>query len=139
MPNLLVNFNKNSRLRKGKGQEGARTSRYLKRLSNKYGKNSKNNERNQILDLERKRATKGLEKSANVAKIARVTRIFIAVIEKDFKKYRINTKINKFCKLLYLRRTKLKKALQRSTNFAKIANENFALLKKKLTNIARIL
>ena len=102
MPNLLVNFNKNSRLRKGKGQEGARTSRYLKRLSNKYGKNSKNNGRNQILDLERQRAKKGLEKSANVAKIAKVTRIFIAVIEKDFNKYRINTKINKFCKRSYL-------------------------------------
>ena len=39
----------------------------------------------------------------------------------------------------YLKRAKLKKALQQSTNFAKIANENFALLRKKKssTNIYR--
>ena len=73
----------NSRLRKGKSQEGPRGSRYLKRLSNKYGNNRRNNKYNQILDLKRKRAKKGFEKTANVAKIANVTRILIAIIEKD--------------------------------------------------------
>ena len=46
--------------------------------NNKYRKNSKNNHFKQILDLERKKAKKGLEKSANVAKIAKATRIFLA-------------------------------------------------------------
>ena len=86
---------------------------------------------NQMLDLERKRANKGLEMSANVAEIAKVTRVFIVVIEKDLNKHRINTKNDKCHKRSYLKRTKLKKALQQSTNFAKIENENFAFLKKK--------
>ena len=75
---------------------------------------------NQILDLERKREKTGLEKSVNVAKIAKVTRICV-VIEKDFNKHRINTKNDKCHKRSYLKRTKLKKALQQSTNFAKFA------------------
>ena len=39
----------------------------MKRLSNKYGKNSKNNKFNEILHLEREKVKKGLEMSANFA------------------------------------------------------------------------
>ena len=49
----------------------------MKRLSNKYGKNSKNNEFNRILPLEREKVKRGFEKSANFAKIAKVTKIFL--------------------------------------------------------------
>ncbi|CAH3041543.1 unnamed protein product [Porites lobata] len=49
---------------------------YVKRLSNKYGKNSKNNKFHKILHLEREKVKKGFSKSANFAKIAKVTRIF---------------------------------------------------------------
>ena len=52
---------------------------YVKRLSNKYGKNSKNNKFNEILHLEREKVKKGLEMSANFAKIAEVTRIFLTM------------------------------------------------------------
>ena len=45
----------------------------MKRLSNKYGKNSKNNKFNKILHLEREKVKKGFEKSANFAKIAKLT------------------------------------------------------------------
>ena len=51
----------------------------MKRLSNKYGKNSKNNK---ILHLGREKVKKGFSKFANVAKIAKVTRIFHANCEK---------------------------------------------------------
>ena len=51
-------------------------------LSNKYGKNSKNNKFNEILHLEREKAKKGLEKAVNFEKIAtKVTRILIAIIK----------------------------------------------------------
>ena len=40
--------------------------------------NRKNNKCNKIQDLEREKAKNGLEESANVAKIAKVTRIFLA-------------------------------------------------------------
>ena len=50
---------------------------FLKRLSNKYGKNSKNNKFHKILYLEREKVKKGFEMSANFAKIAKVTRIFL--------------------------------------------------------------
>ena len=51
----------------------------MKRLSNKYDKNSKNNKFNKILHLEREKVKKGFEKSANVEKIPKVTRIFPAM------------------------------------------------------------
>ena len=47
---------------------------YVKRLSNKYGKNSKNDKFHKILHLERGKVKKGFCKSANFAKIAKVTR-----------------------------------------------------------------
>ena len=103
LSNKYAKFNneiqQNSRLRKGKGQEGPGRSRYLKRLSNKYGKNSKNNKRNQILDLERKRA-KGLEKSA---KIAKVTRIFIAIIKKTLTNIESMPRITNFANVHNIR------------------------------------
>ena len=52
---------------------------FVKRLSNKYGKNSKNKKFNKILHLEREEVKKGFEKSANFAKIAKVTRLFLAM------------------------------------------------------------
>ena len=51
---------------------------YVKRLSNKYGKNSRNNKLLKILLLQREKAKKGFVKSANVAKIAKVTGSFLA-------------------------------------------------------------
>ena len=50
----------------------------MKRLSNKYGKNSRNNKFLKILYLQREKAKKGFVKSANVAKIAKVTGSFLA-------------------------------------------------------------
>ena len=76
-----------------KGQEGLRDvlkfrknrksnknfSSYVKILSNKYGKNSKNNKFHKILHLERGKVKKGFRKSTNFAKIAKVTRSFPAM------------------------------------------------------------
>ena len=50
----------------------------MKRLSNKYGKNSKNNKFHKILLLKREKVKKGLEKSA---KISKVTKRFLAMWE----------------------------------------------------------
>ena len=50
----------------------------MKRLSNKYGKNSRNNKFLKILHLQREKPKKGFVKSPNVAKIAKVTEIFLA-------------------------------------------------------------
>ena len=51
----------------------------MKILSNKYGKNCKNNKFQKILHLEREKVEKGFEMSANFAKIAKVTRIFLPI------------------------------------------------------------
>ena len=48
---------------------------YVKRLSNKYGKNSKNNKFNGILHLEREKGKESLEIWQNATNCARVTRI----------------------------------------------------------------
>ena len=53
-------------------------SRYVKRLSNKYGKKS-SNKCNKILHLQKEKVKKGFEKSANFAKIVEVTRIFLTM------------------------------------------------------------
>ena len=50
----------------------------MKRLSNKYAQNSRNNKFFKILLLQREKAKKGFVKSANFAKIAKVTGIFLA-------------------------------------------------------------
>ena len=76
--NDKLDFQQNSTLRKRKGKEGPRKVRkfrkrnnnfscYVKRLSNKYRKNSKIDKFNKILDLQAEKAKKGLEKSANFA------------------------------------------------------------------------
>ena len=49
----------------------------MKRLSNKYGKKSKNNKFDKILHEQREKFKKGFENSANFAKIAKVTRIVL--------------------------------------------------------------
>ena len=50
-----------------------------KKITYKCRKNRKNNKCNKIQDLEREKAKKGTEKSANnIAKKAKVTRIFLA-------------------------------------------------------------
>ena len=81
----------NTTLRKRKGQEGLLEVRKfrknrksnknfspnVKRLSNKYGENSKSNKFHKILHLEREKVKKNFQKSANFAKIAKVTRIFL--------------------------------------------------------------
>ena len=54
---------------------GSCVNSHVKRLNNKYGKNSKNNKFHKILQLERGKVKKGFEMSANFAKITKVTRI----------------------------------------------------------------
>ena len=65
-------ISQNCTLRKRKGQKGLQDVRknrksnnnfscYVKRLSNKYGKNSKNNKFNRILHLEREKGKENLE------------------------------------------------------------------------------
>ena len=51
-----------------------------KKTHDKYRKNRKNSKCNKIPDLESKEAKKGPEMSANIAKNANVTRIFLATI-----------------------------------------------------------
>ena len=97
--NDKLDFQQDSRLRKRKGKEGPRKVRkfrkrnknfscYVKRLSNKYRKNSKIDKFNKILDLQAEKAKNGLEKSANFAKIAEVTRIFLAICRITSNRYR---------------------------------------------------
>ena len=65
---------------------------------------------------------KDFKKSANFAKIAKVTRIFYFYIKTLSNKYRKNSKISKFDKILDLKREKAaKKGFEKSANFAKIA------------------
>ena len=47
----------------------------------KYRKNRKNNKFNKIPDLEKEEIKKGPEMSANIAKIAKATRIFLASLK----------------------------------------------------------
>ena len=49
-----------------------------KNSRHKYRKNRKNNKSNKIQDLGKEEGKKGLEMSANVAKIPKVTRILLA-------------------------------------------------------------
>ena len=48
------------------------------KIINKYHKNRKNNKSNKNQDLEKKEAKKDPEMSTNIAKIEKVTRIFLA-------------------------------------------------------------
>ena len=69
---MSANFAKNPKSNKN-------FSCYVKSLSNKYGKNSKNNKFHKIQHLKREKVKKGFETSANFAKIAEVTRIFLTM------------------------------------------------------------
>ena len=92
----------------------------MKRLSNKYGKNSKNNKFNKILHLERAKVKKGFEKSANFTKIAKLTtEDFFLHVKRLSNKYRKNSKNSKFYKIQRLQKETVKE-------------------RKKLTNVARI-
>ena len=51
-----------------------------KNTRDKYRKNRKNNKFNKILDLAKEEIKKGPEMSANIAKVAKVTRIFLAIL-----------------------------------------------------------
>ena len=66
--NLLANSFRNCRKRNEK--------KLRQKITNKYRKNRKNNKSNKNLDLETEEAKKGPEMFANIAKIAKVTRIF---------------------------------------------------------------
>ena len=83
----------NFSLMQKKGKRGSREVRkfrksnknvscYQKRRGNKYRKNSTNNQFHKILDLSRGQEKKALQKSADFAKIAKVTRIF-CVLHKE--------------------------------------------------------
>ena len=93
----------------------------MKRLSNKYGKNSvcKNNKFHKILHLEREKVKKGFEMSANFAKIAKVTK-FSCYVKRLSNKYGKNSKNNKFNRILQLEREKGKESFeiwQNATNW----------------------
>ena len=55
--------------------------------------------------------------------------------EKQFNKYRINTKDNKFRKILYLLRTEVKKAIQKSSNFKKVREHKLYIAKKEINTL----
>ena len=79
-----------------KGQEGLRDvlkfrknrksnknfSSYVKILSNKYGKNSKNNKFHKILHLERGKVKKGFEMSANFATFLSSNFVMLSIFAK---------------------------------------------------------
>ena len=66
-------ISQNSTLGKRKGQEGLQRVRKFRQNR----KSNKNNKFDKILHLEREKVKKGFEMSANFAKIAKVTRIFL--------------------------------------------------------------
>ena len=51
--------------------------KFCQKVTNKYGKNRKNNKSNKNQDLGKKEAKKDPEMSANISKIANITRIFL--------------------------------------------------------------
>ena len=93
----------------------------MKRLSNKYGKNSKNNKFHKILHLEREKVKKGYKMSANFVKNRKSNKNFSSYVKRLSNKYGKNSKNNKFNEILHLEREKVKKGLEMSANFAKIA------------------
>ena len=92
----------------------------MKRLSNKYGKNSKNNKFHKILHLEREKVKKGFEIS-KFRKNRKSNKNFSSYVKRLSNKYGKNSKNNKFHKILHLEREKVKKGFEMSANFAKIA------------------
>ena len=92
-----------------------------KNTHEKYRKNLKNNKCNKILVLEKGETKKDPEMSANNAKIANITRIFL-LAKNSHGKYRKNRKNNKFNKILVLEKEETKKGPEMSAIIAKIAN-----------------
>ena len=94
----------------------------MKRLSNKYGKNSKNNKFNKILHLEREKVKNGFVKSVyKFRKNRKSNKTFPCYVKRLSTKYGKNSKNNKFNKILHLEREKVKKGFEKSANFEKIA------------------
>ena len=85
-----------------------------------FAKIAKNNKFNKILVIEKDETKKRPEMSANMSKIAKVTRFFM--LDKNthekYLKYRKNTKCNK---IPDLQRKEAKKGPEMSPNIAKIA------------------
>ena len=76
-----------------------------KNTHDKYRKYRKNTSCNKIPDLQRKEAKKGPEMSPNIAKIAKVTRIFLATIpEKNLRKFSPSCPLSYVTKLFPKRR-----------------------------------
>ena len=112
----------------------------MKRLCNKYGKNSRNNKFFKILLLQREKAKKGFVKSANFAKIAKVTEIFLAKWQGWVTNVAKIARITKFNEILHLEREKAKKGFEMSANFSKIAKITRIFLpmwKDWVTNMAK--
>ena len=83
---------------------------------------------------------KSIEEIVNFEKIAKVTRIFLAMWKDWAKKYGKNSKNNKF-KILHLEREKVKNGFVKSANFAKIAKVTrlfLAIWKDWVLNMAKI-
>ena len=108
----------------------------MKRLSNKYGKYSKNNKFNKIPHLEREKVKNGFVKSVyKFRKNRKSNKTVPCYVKRLSTKYGKNSKNNKFNKILHLEREKVKKGFEKSANFAKIAKlttEDFFLLCEKI-------
>ena len=89
----------------------------MKRLSNKYGKNSTNNKFFKILLLQREKSKKGFVKSANFSKIAKVTGIFLAKWKDWVTNVAKIARITNLTKILHLEREKVKKILKKSQKY----------------------
>ena len=63
------------------------TRKFCETPTSKYRKSSINDQFNKILDLEREKPKNCPEKSANFAEIAKVTRIFLALVKRLGNKY----------------------------------------------------
>ena len=76
------------------------TSKFCETFPCKYCRNSENTKFNKIIDSEREKAKKGLEKSTNFAKNAKVTKVSLFNLKRVGNKYRKNSNNNKFNKIL---------------------------------------
>ena len=84
----------------------------MKRLREKYGKNSKNNKFHKILHLEREKVKKGFKMSANFVKNRKSNKNFSSYVKRLSNKYGKNSKNNKFNRILQLERGKGKESLE---------------------------
>ena len=82
--NLLANCFRNFSKKK---KNSVITRKFCETPTSKYRKSSVNDQFNKILDLEREKPKNCPEKSANFAEIAKVTRIFLALVKRLGNKY----------------------------------------------------